>query len=139
MRNALFVICLILLSLPATAQPPAHHRVVIEVATVGWNGWALTIGNAETLQRAFGADGIEIEIVLHGPGIAMVHKSDVEFAARIQQLASRGVRFVACETSLKLGGTPAADLFPFVSVVDSGIVEVVKKQEAGWTYLKGGY
>lgn len=127
------------LLIPLSLSAATPHRVVIDLATVGSNGWALTLGEAETLQKSFGEDGVEIEIVLRGPAIAMVHKSDTEFADRIQRLASSGVRFVACETSLRLGGTPAADLFPFVSIVDSGVAEVVRKEEAGWSYLKGGY
>jgi intracellular sulfur oxidation DsrE/DsrF family protein len=31
-----------------------------------------------------------------------------------------------------------SDLFDFVVTVDSGVAEVVRKQEAGWAYLKGG-
>jgi intracellular sulfur oxidation DsrE/DsrF family protein len=31
-----------------------------------------------------------------------------------------------------------ADLLPFVTTVDSGVAEVVRKQEAGWAYLKSG-
>ncbi len=31
-----------------------------------------------------------------------------------------------------------SDLFDFVVTVDSGVAEVVRKQEAGWSYLKGG-
>ena len=28
------------------------------------------------------------------------------------------------------------DLFPFASTVDSGVAELVRKQEAGWAYIK---
>jgi hypothetical protein len=30
----------------------------------------------------------------------------------------------------------AEDLFPFASTVDSGVAELVRKQEAGWAYVK---
>ena len=30
------------------------------------------------------------------------------------------------------------DLMPFVTTVDSGVAEVVRKQEEGWSYIKGG-
>jgi uncharacterized protein len=140
MRFQLFVASLLLSIFSAAQSPlPAHHRVVIEVATVWSDGWALTLGNAERLQQSFGQGNVEIEIVLHGPAVAMVHKGDTDFRARIEQLASKGVVFVACGTSLRLGGTPASELFPFTRIVDSGVAEVVRKQEAGWSYLKGGY
>jgi len=31
-----------------------------------------------------------------------------------------------------------SDLFPFATQVDSGVAELVRKQEAGWVYIKGG-
>jgi intracellular sulfur oxidation DsrE/DsrF family protein len=30
------------------------------------------------------------------------------------------------------------DLFPFAAQVDSGVAELVRKQEAGYAYIKGG-
>jgi uncharacterized protein len=31
------------------------------------------------------------------------------------------------------------DLMPFAVTVDSGIAEVVRKQEAGWSYIHAGF
>jgi intracellular sulfur oxidation DsrE/DsrF family protein len=30
------------------------------------------------------------------------------------------------------------DLFPFTSQVDSGVAELVRRQESGWAYIKAG-
>lgn len=30
------------------------------------------------------------------------------------------------------------ELLPFAVTVDSGVAEVVRKQEEGWSYIKGG-
>jgi intracellular sulfur oxidation DsrE/DsrF family protein len=30
------------------------------------------------------------------------------------------------------------DLLPLATTVDSGVAEVVRKQEAGWSYVKSG-
>ena len=30
------------------------------------------------------------------------------------------------------------DLFPFASQVDSGVAELIRKQEAGWSYIRAG-
>jgi len=32
-----------------------------------------------------------------------------------------------------------AVLLPFVTTVDSGVAEVVRKQEQGWSYIKSGF
>jgi hypothetical protein len=31
-----------------------------------------------------------------------------------------------------------SDLVPFATTVDSGVAEVVRRQEAGWSYLRPG-
>jgi intracellular sulfur oxidation DsrE/DsrF family protein len=31
------------------------------------------------------------------------------------------------------------ELLPFATTVDSGVAEVVRKQEQGWSYVKSGF
>jgi intracellular sulfur oxidation DsrE/DsrF family protein len=49
-----------------------------------------------------------------------------------------GVVFAACENTMKKQNVTKEQLMPFVITVDSGVAEVVRKQEAGWAYIKGG-
>ena len=57
---------------------------------------------------------------------------------RMQKLSESGVVFAACENSMEKKQVTKADLLPFVTTVDSGVAEVVRKQEAGWSYIKSG-
>jgi intracellular sulfur oxidation DsrE/DsrF family protein len=59
-------------------------------------------------------------------------------ADRMKKLADAGVVFAACENSMRKKNVTKADLLPFVTTVDSGVAEVVRKQEAGWSYIKSG-
>ena len=56
----------------------------------------------------------------------------------IQKLEAAHVHFVACGNAMKKQHLEAADLVAGVDVVPAGIVEVVRKQEAGWVYIKAG-
>ena len=49
-----------------------------------------------------------------------------------------GVVFAARENTMKKQNVTKDQLMPFVTTVDSGVAEVVRKQEAGWAYIKGG-
>jgi intracellular sulfur oxidation DsrE/DsrF family protein len=69
----------------------------------------------------------------------MLHKNDDDFAARILQLHNSGVRFVVGTATMDLTNATKADMFPFVEFVPSSAAEIVLKQEAGWSYIKGGY
>ena len=42
----------------------------------------------------------------------------------------------ACQNSMRDRNLKTEDLFPFVSQVDSGVAEIVRKQEKGWSYIK---
>ncbi len=112
------------------------HRVVFEVTLEGAEQWTAALNNVENLRKAFGADNTQIEVVGHSKGLGLMLSKNVELAARMKQLAEGGVVFAACENSMRKKNVTKADLLPFVTTVDSGVAEVVRKQEAGWAYLK---
>jgi intracellular sulfur oxidation DsrE/DsrF family protein len=116
----------------------AKHRVVFEVTMDGSEQWTATLNNAENLRKAFGADNTQIEVVGHSKGLGIMLSKNLELADRMKQLAEGGVVFAACENSMRKKGVTKADLLPFVTTADSGVAEVVRKQEAGWAYLKSG-
>ncbi|MBA3883868.1 MAG: hypothetical protein H0X73_14470, partial [Chthoniobacterales bacterium] len=49
-----------------------------------------------------------------------------------------GVVFSACENMMKKKNVTKEQLLPFATTTDSGIAEVIRKQEAGWSYIKSG-
>jgi uncharacterized protein len=53
-------------------------------------------------------------------------------------LQKAGVHLVACANSMRVAHLTVTDLVPNTTVVPSGIVEIVRKQEEGWSYIKGG-
>jgi intracellular sulfur oxidation DsrE/DsrF family protein len=126
------------ITLPCRAQA-ANHRVVLDVSTVLYDGWAQAIVNAESLLTTFGPAHVQIEVVVRGPGLAMLMKSDTEFADRLSALAHRGVQFAVCGETLASSRSGPHDLFPFAVVVDSGVAELVRRQESGWSYIKTAY
>ncbi len=74
-------------------------------------------------------------VVFWGPGIEMIKKTNTAYEERLKQLADHGVKLLACRNAMKNRKLKTEDLFPFTGEVDSGIAEVVKKQEAGWAYI----
>ena len=114
------------------------HRVVIEVTAEAAPQWESVLNNIENLQKAFAPDVTEVEVVAHGKGIAMLQKTNAAQSERMARIASGGVKFAACENTMRRMKVQKSDLFEFVVTVDSGVAEVVRRQEAGWAYLKGG-
>ena len=138
MKKLMLLLALFLLQPGAYAQVP-KHRVVMAVTTLASDGWALTLTDCDALIASFGEGNVEIEVVAYGPGISMMHRGNTDFATRMQHLTRRGVSFAAGESTLHLSRAQATDFLPFVKLVDSGPAEIVRRQEAGWSYLKGGF
>ena len=81
----------------------------------------------------------KLEIVCHGPGLEMLMKEKCIVSTPIEALTKRGVEFVACEFSLKQKKVEKSQILPSAGFVEAGIIEIVSKQEKGWSYIKSGY
>jgi intracellular sulfur oxidation DsrE/DsrF family protein len=89
------------------------------------------------MRIAFANDGgVEIEVVFFGPGLNMLRKTNTEHAEMLKRFSDQGVKLAACRNSMRDRNLTAEDLFPFATTVDSGVAELVRKQEAGWAYVK---
>ncbi|MEI8281710.1 MAG: DsrE family protein [Armatimonadota bacterium] len=133
LKSALIFLSLVYVAAGAAAQ--ARHRIVVELDAPGTAAFGTTLNNVENLKKAFGTDPVEIEIVCHGGGIDLLLSHENKLSSRIQKLQKSGVKFAACNNTLKGRNIGKDRIFSFVSVVDSGTAEVIRKQEAGWSYL----
>ena len=121
----------------AHAQTPKVHHVLFAVTSGDEADWNLSLGNIRNLLKGLAPDVVEVEVVAFGPGLSLVKKGS-SAEKDIAALVEKHVRFVACENSMRMQKVTVADLIEGVGTVPSGIVEVVKKQELGWSYVKGG-
>lgn len=131
-----------LVALLAVPQPLAYaqakgHHVVFGLTSAEEADWKVMVNNIHSLLTGFAPDGVDIEVVAFGPGIAFL-KSDVPELSDIKELEAAHVHFLACSNSMRAHHLTQADLVPGAEVVPSGIVEVVKKEENGWSYIKAG-
>jgi uncharacterized protein len=142
-RILLLIALLATVALPAYSQTPQaakkpRHKVVFELNAPAPSGWNQLFHNVENIQEIFSADGIQVEIVFFGQGLKMLLNTNTEYAERLKQASDKGVILAACQNSMRALKVSTKDLFPFASQVDSGVAELVRKQEAGWSYIKGG-
>ena len=128
------------LSLAGTSQtpPPRRHQVVLQMNTDVGDSWSQLLGNVGNIQNAFGAGNIQIEVVTYGKGIALLLKSNAAYEERIRKAVDSGVVFAVCKNSMRSRNVKPEDLFAFATPVDSGVAELIRKQEAGWSYVRAG-
>jgi len=143
MRSLLFILCLVVFgNMQLVAQHKAAgnktHRVVIQLTSGDTLAWKGALKNITHMFDTWG-DKVKIELVAHGSGVEflVIGKSTQE--QKISELAAKGVKFYACENSLKDRKLTPENVLRAASTVPSGVVEVVTKEEEGWSYLKAGF
>lgn len=143
-RTLMALACLSLGALPlapaAAAHPVASHptavtRVVVQVSDADPHKWNLALNNADNLQHALGARHTVIEIVAYGPGIAML-KKDSPVASRVTDASLAGIQFKACQNTMRAMHLTKADMVEEAGYVPSGVVEIIQRQQQGYTYIR---
>ena len=82
------------------------------------------------------APDLKVEVVCHGGGLGMLVKSTSVVQQEIRAYADKGVSFVACEFAMKKRKITADQLVAGAGTVISGVLEIAKKQQEGWSYIK---
>ena len=120
----------------AQTMPAAKpNRVVMQVSDNDPGKWNLALNNAKNLQVDLGAGNVEIEIVAYGPGIGML-KADSIVGNRIGDALGQGVKVSACENTMHGQKLVKADMLDGIGYVPAGVVEIMRKQQEGWAYLR---
>jgi uncharacterized protein len=136
MRRSFLIALVAALPLLAAAQDaPKPARVVVQVSEADPARWNLVLNNVKNLQDDLGADKVTIEIVAFGPGIGML-KFDAPTNSRVSEAIKAGVTVNACENTMRNQKLARADMHPNVTYVAAGVVQIVKRQQEGWAYLR---
>ncbi len=120
---------------PGTAKT---YRVVWQVTANTSEQWEAMQLNVENFRESVGAANSEVIVIAHGNGIGMVQTSNSAQVERLTMLMTDGVKFMACENTIKRKKLSKGDIMPGVGFVDSGVAEVVRLQVDGWAYIKAG-
>ena len=113
------------------------HKIVFQMVskdTTDHNALMRQLSNIQKL-----APGTKLEVVCHGPGLSILVKEKSLVQDKIAALAAQKVDFVACEFTMTQKKITREQLVENCSTVHGGILEIVDKQDKGWSYIKSGY
>jgi intracellular sulfur oxidation DsrE/DsrF family protein len=119
----------------AAVKAAGPQRVVMQVSDADPGKWNLAFNNARNIQSDLGAKNVEVEIVAYGPGIGML-KSGSAVASRIDEATLGGVKVVACENTMHAQKLKKSDMVSGIEYVPAGVVEIMKRQQEGWSYIR---
>ncbi|MCE2788588.1 MAG: DsrE family protein [Saprospiraceae bacterium] len=127
------------LEIPAdkASKKPRPHKIVFQMVskdTADHNAMVRQLNNILKL-----APNAKLEVVCHGPGITLIQKNKSYVLDQLSVLAGKKVDFVACEFTMSQKNLKKEQLLDVCRTVPGGILEIVERQEKGWTYIKAGY
>jgi intracellular sulfur oxidation DsrE/DsrF family protein len=140
-----------MMSVASAADRYEKQKVVYHVNYYGAKKQAGALRNIQNHINAVGADNLDLKVVMHGNGVAMVMDPDYlsetkmkeanatdEMQARIAGLKQQGVNFNICANTLKGRKIPMDALYDTTEadIVPSGVAELAHLQAQGYTYIK---
>jgi len=96
--------------------------------------------NIQNHINAVGAENMDIKVVVHGNGIAMMQSASKKGKVQTAMagLKSQSVSFQVCANTLKGKKIHSKDLYEVFDedIVPSGVAELSRLQQMGYTYIK---
>lgn len=111
------------------------NRIVIQINEQDVKKWNAVLANIRNIQAELGPKNVAIAVVAIGDGLGMLTAESLA-ANGVQDALAAGVAFVACGNSMKAQHIAKDDLVDGVSVSIAGYVELMKRQQQGWAYLR---
>jgi len=131
--RSLFFLLLLLSSFSMHAQ----HKIIWEIAS-GDTAQQRVLFNQLNNVLAEAPDA-QIEVVFHSQSVYTMLKDTGYFKPQISALHKKGIVFAVCNNSLKKRNIDTSRVIPEAIIVPVAILEIVKKQEEGRSYIKAGY
>ncbi len=136
MKKILFSITtLILLTLNAQA---VNQKYVIQISTDDTRTQKIVLNNAINLQKYYGIDNVDVEIVAYGPGLSILNQNNKN-SDRVESMIMNNITLSACHNTMKAikrkkGKFPT--LVEGVNIVTSGVVRIGNLQQQGYSYIR---
>jgi uncharacterized protein len=130
--KTIFIVLISALSFTSTKAQ--QHRIVWQIDAKDTTAQSTLMRQLNNVLKE--SPDTKIEVVYHGEAITGLVKDSSFFAGKILEFQKKGVVFAACNNSLRRYKIDPTQVLPGVIVVPVAILELVKKQEEGWSYIK---
>lgn len=118
----------------ATASK-AHYGAIFHLDSGGNKAIKKTLNNIENLLHDPRLKGkIKIELLANSKGFDVYVRNN-GFEKKLEQLQKEGVILAQCANTLRELHVDRKDLYPFISVVPSGVGEITIREAEGWAYI----
>jgi intracellular sulfur oxidation DsrE/DsrF family protein len=135
--RALVMALLCLFFAAGHAQADDVKKVVLQISDGSPDKQTLVLNVANNLVKYYDGN-VEVEIVAFGPGLRLLF-DDNSNRVRVQGLSANGVRFAACQNTMKkmtkaLGHEPK--LVSYATPVGAGVARILDLTAQGYTLVR---
>lgn len=142
MRRTLFACCVLLsvslLQFSGVQAQTGENKVALQISDGSPEKQELLLNVANNVLKAYGPDNVKLEIVAFGPGLRLLFADNAN-KDLVQSLAATGVRFSACQNTIK-GMTKTLGKAPTITkdaqVVPAGIIRLVDLSAQGYVVVR---
>ncbi|MEP7253080.1 MAG: DsrE family protein [Ginsengibacter sp.] len=135
MKRNIIMLCMVLAS-PILLFAQSDYKVVFDLTSGDTMNHKAVLRWTNEILKA--SDEAKVEVVFYGNSLDMVQKDKSVVADEVARLArNKNVSFRVCSVAMKAHDVDKSQLIAGVETVPDGIYEIVKKQKAGWAYIKG--
>lgn len=142
MRRSLYVCCVLLsaalLQSASVLAQTGENKVALQISDGSPEKQELLLNVANNVLKAYGPDNVKLEIVAFGPGLRLLFADNAN-KDLVQSLAATGVRFSACQNTIK-GMTKALGKAPTITkdaqIVPAGIIRLVDLSSQGYVIVR---
>lgn len=138
MHKRLLFLLTFLLSFQLQAQVVSNenHKIIFQLTSGDSITHMKFLRQSQNILEA--APNAQIEVITHGLGVDLLKTNSNPFDSKLLALHEAGINFIVCENTLKQRKLKKEAFFDWSGFVQSGIIELVIKQEQGWVYIKAG-
>ena len=138
MKNYLFLLAVALIFSTDINAQKKQHKIIFDISSSDTADHSTVIRQVNNVLKA--SPQTKIEVVFHGKAVYALVKEKTTLNDKIDELVNKkNVVIAACNNSLIRLNISKNDLLSSASVVPVAMLELMDKQEKGWSYIKAGH
>ena len=119
--------------IPAIDNP---RKILFPIASSDLKEVNRIVSTVNNVMKFYRPENTEIIIVVYGQGVkSLLQKGESNLRKRIEALMTYDVVFIACENTMRTLKIDKKELLDEVEFVTAGVVEIIERKLAGYTYI----
>jgi uncharacterized protein len=120
---------------PAQSRPGHEYGAIFQLDSGGNQAIKKTLNNIENLLHDPRLKGhVKVELLANSKGFDVYVKNN-GFEKRLRHLQAEGVILAQCANTLLEMHIDRHDLYPFITIMPSGVGEITLREAQGWAYI----